>query len=112
MSLHPKFPQSPYEIADPEYRWFPAEEELREKGYEKLLPPLVSALRKHVKDWRDSGYQGATDTSRSLLRWWFATDHPTQDDAGETSLFQYYRLSGNVSWSFYAALSTCPSFSQ
>jgi hypothetical protein len=23
-----------------------------------------------------------------------------------------YRRSGNVSWSFYAALSTCPSFSQ
>lgn len=34
MALHKKFPKSPYEILDPGIRWFPADEALREKGYE------------------------------------------------------------------------------
>ena len=39
MSIHPEFPNSPYEIVNPEYRWFPADESLRDKTYEKLMPP-------------------------------------------------------------------------
>ena len=58
MALHPKFPKSPYEILEPDYRWFPADEALREQGYEKLLPPLVTSLRKKVKEWRDADYKG------------------------------------------------------
>lgn len=90
MALHFKFSQSPYKILDPEYRWFPADEVLREQGYGKLLPPLVYKLRKEVKNWRDSGYDGATDTSKALLRWWFLTDHPKETADGEAFLFQYY----------------------
>lgn len=90
MALHPKFQKSPYEVLDPEYRWFPADEALREQGYEKLLPPLVAQLRKKVKEWRDSGYNDASDTSKVLLRWWFLTDHPKQNEYGEATLFQYY----------------------
>jgi len=90
MALHPKFPKSPYEVLDPAVRWFPADEALREQGYEKLLPPLVAELRKKVREWRLSGYEGASSTSRALLRWWFLTDHPTQNANGETLLFQYY----------------------
>ena len=41
MGLHPNFPTSPYAPLVPEQRWFPAAEELRNKSYEKLLPPLV-----------------------------------------------------------------------
>ena len=44
--------KSPFEILDPEKRWFPADESLRERTYEKLLPPLVANLRKAVKKWR------------------------------------------------------------
>ncbi len=29
MAIHPSFPTSPYEILDPDYRWFPADETLR-----------------------------------------------------------------------------------
>lgn len=90
MALHPKFPQSPYEIPDPKYRWFPADEALREKDYGKLLPPLVAELRKKVKAWRDSNYNGASETSRALLKWWFLTEHPTENSDGEVFLFQYY----------------------
>ena len=50
MALHPKFPKSPYEVLEPEFRWFPADEALRTQGYEKLLPPLVAELRKAIKN--------------------------------------------------------------
>lgn len=90
MALHSKFPKSPYEILDPATRWFPADETLREQGYEKLLPPLVAELRKKVRDWRVSDYSGASETSRALLKWWFLSDHPTEGKDGETFLFQYY----------------------
>lgn len=90
MALHKDFPKSPYEILDPEKRWFPANEELRGKSYEKLLPPLVANLRKLVKKWRDSEYEGATNTSKSLLRWWFQKEHIKTDLNGETTKFQYF----------------------
>ena len=80
MALHPKFPDSPYAILDPAVRWFPADETLRETSAEKLMPPLVPALRKKVKEWRDSGYAGATATSRSLLQ--LVVFDPTPDAAG------------------------------
>ncbi len=75
MAIHPSFPTSPYEILDPDYRWFPADEALREASYEKLLPPLVSKIRKEVKAWRDNQYDGASATSKALLSWWFHTEH-------------------------------------
>lgn len=90
MALHQNFPRSPYEILDPAIRWFPADENLREKGYEKLLPPLVAELRKKIHDWRRSDYAGASETSRALLKWWFLTDHAMQTANGETFLFKYY----------------------
>ena len=89
MALHKNFPKSPYEILKPEIRWFPADEALREKGYEKLLPPLVHKLRQEVKKWRDNNYEGVSDTSRALLRWWFQTEHPRETDDGIQD-FQYY----------------------
>ena len=90
MALHPNFPESPYAILDPAVRWFPADEALRESSSEKLMPPLVPELRKKVKEWRDSGYVGATDTSRSLLSWWFNTRHLLPRTDGTMAEFQYY----------------------
>ena len=101
MALHPNFPESPYTILDPAIRWFPADETLRESSSEKLMPPLVPQLRRKVKEWRDSGYVGATNTSKSLLNYWFNTPHllpqaylpsPFGRGAGGEGLaeFQYY----------------------
>ena len=90
MALDPKFPKSPYEILDPETRWFPGDEDLFKSGREKLLPPLVHSIRKEVALWRLSGYKGVSETSKALLHWWFLTDHPVQNSDGETYLFQYY----------------------
>src|SRR3989338_407209 len=90
VALHPKFPSSPYEILDPDIRWFPADEMLREKGYEKLLPPLVATLRKKVKEWREHGYEGATDTSKALLNWWFNKEHIIPSSVDSSFSFRYY----------------------
>ena len=90
MALHPNFPDSPYVILDPALRWFPADEALRESSMEKLMPPLVPQLREKVKEWRDSGYVGAADTSKSLLNWWFNTPHLLPGADGTMAEFQYY----------------------
>ena len=89
MALHKDFPKSPHAILDPKIRWFPADEALREKGYEKLLPPLVYKLRQEVADWRAKNYEGVSETSRALLKWWFQTEHPIETEEG-TAYFQYY----------------------
>ena len=90
MALHPNFPESPYAVLDPAIRWFPADEALRESSSEKLMPPLVPQLRRKVKEWRDSGYVGATDTSKSLLNYWFNTPHLLPQTDGTMAEFQYY----------------------
>lgn len=90
MALHPDFFHSPYEVLPPDQRWFPAAEELRETAYEKLLPPLVAKVREEVKQWRDAGYSGASDTSKALLKWWFETDHLIEQADGTQSQFRYY----------------------
>jgi type III restriction enzyme len=90
MALHPKFPSSPYSILDPEIRWFPADEALRGTSADKLMPPLVPTLRKRVKEWRESGYVGATLTSKSLLNWWFNTPKLWPQPDGTLGDFQYY----------------------
>ena len=90
MSLHPRFPSSPYEVLDPEQRWFPAAEDLRTTALEKLLPPLVAQVRREIKIWRESGYLGASQTSVSLLNWWFCRDHLLEAADGSLSAFRYY----------------------
>jgi type III restriction enzyme len=90
MALHKDFPDSPHAILEPDIRWFPADEALRETGMEKLMPPLVAHLRREVKKFRDSGYVGATDTSKSLLTWWFAKPHLLPNADGGMAQFEYY----------------------
>lgn len=90
MALHPNFPVSPYAPLIPEQRWFPADETMRATAYEKLLPPLVAKVRKEVHAWRNKGYPGASATSVALLKWWFDTEHLTENADGSLSTFNYY----------------------
>ena len=90
MALHPDFPESPHEIADPSVRWLPDNEALRDTGYGRLLPPLIHKIRQEVKAWRDDGYNSAAETSKALLNWWFNTPHPVEGADGTMSEFQYY----------------------
>ena len=86
MPLPPNFPASPHIILDPDQRWLPGE---RDQRMDKL-PPLVQELRQQVKEWRDNSYQGATDTSISLLRWWFGGEHLLTEADGIAREFRYY----------------------
>lgn len=90
MALHSNFPGDPHVILDPGIRWFPADEAYREKRADQLMPPLVAALRKKVKEWRDSDYAGATTTSKSLLTWWFKTEHLLSLNKGPLEEFEYF----------------------
>lgn len=94
MALHPDFPKDPYAILDPETRWFPADESLREEEkkekWKKLMPPLVPKIRQLVKEWRDNGYAGASPTTRALLRWWFVDEHVQWQSDGTAKVFRYY----------------------
>lgn len=90
MALHPAFPHSPHAILDPDVRWFPADEALRATSMEKLMPPLVAQLRRNVKAFRDSGYEGASETSRSLLNWWFKEPHLLPRADGTQASFEYF----------------------
>ena len=90
MALHPDFPESPHGIIDPSMRWLPDNEALRDTNYRELLPPLVRKIREQVKAWRDNGYNGAAETSKALLNWWFNTPHPMEGADGTMSEFQYY----------------------
>ncbi len=62
--------------------------------------PLVNALRHDVKRWRESGYEGATQVTKELLRYWWREDRPRrlffcQLEAVETNIFlNEIRLSG------------------
>jgi len=85
MALPPNFPESPYAILAPNARWEPGRGDLFE-----MLPPLVSRLRDAVAQWRGGGYQGASQTSRSLLHWWFAQEHWQQSAGGAMQQFRYY----------------------
>ena len=88
MALPPNFPESPHEIIDPSARWRPTNQLLIGNG--DLLPPLVHKIRLAVKAWRDDGYSGATETSKSLLKWWFDTPHPVEEADGTMGEFKYY----------------------
>lgn len=90
MGLHEDFPVSPFDIIDPSIRWFPADESLRDTKMERLIPPLVAKIRKKVKEFRDSGYVGASVTSKALLNWWFNTSHVKANMDGNQFEFKYY----------------------
>jgi type III restriction enzyme len=67
----------PFEILAPEKHWIPAQSQLDafQNDYDKLLPPLVHKIRLAVQKWRAAGYEGASDTSKSLLKFWFSQEH-------------------------------------
>jgi len=90
MALSPNFPTNPFAILDPEIRWYPGEELFTERGYATLLPPLVYKIRKEIKKWRDSEYEGACETTRALLNYWFRTEHSTICTDGSMKEFRYY----------------------
>ncbi|MDD2283979.1 MAG: DEAD/DEAH box helicase family protein [Paludibacter sp.] len=68
---------SPFTILNPNERWAPSQSQIDafSNAYEKLLPPLVYKIRLAVTKWRDDDYAGASNTSKSLLNFWFNSEH-------------------------------------
>ena len=63
------------------------------KGEFHLRPdPCNNAaqLRKKVKEFRDGGYVGTSDTSKSLLNWWFKEPHLLSQADGTMAAFRYF----------------------
>ncbi len=89
MALNKNFPTDPYTILDPAIRWFPGDEAYKDKAHQ-LVPPLVTVLRKEVKAWRDKDYDGATETSRALLNFWFNSEHLLPGRDGNMFEFKFY----------------------
>lgn len=67
----------PFKILSPNERWAPSQSQMDafQNAYEKLLPPLVYKIRLAVAKWRDENYPGASDTTKSLLNFWFNQEH-------------------------------------
>ncbi|MDI9364693.1 MAG: DEAD/DEAH box helicase family protein [Flavobacterium sp.] len=67
----------PFKILSPNERWAPSQSQMDalQNAYDKLLPPLVFKIRLAVAKWRDEDYKGASETSKSLLNFWFNQEH-------------------------------------
>jgi Type III restriction enzyme, res subunit. len=60
------------------------------KNYRRESPlPMVNRLRADVREWRETNYPGASETTRYLLRHWFERDHTLETPNG-TIPFRYY----------------------
>lgn len=68
---------NPFEILNPNERWAPSQSQLDtyKNEYEKWLPPLVYKIRIAVANWRNEGYPSASETTKSLLNFWFNQPH-------------------------------------
>ena len=51
---------------------------------------IAQNLRRFVKEWRETDYPGASDTTRELLHHWFARDHLIEISGGGRVPFRYY----------------------
>lgn len=71
----------PFEILTPDKRWTPGQAQLDafKNKYEMLLAPLVHKVRKAVEEWRNSNYEGATETTKALLNHWFNREHTNEN---------------------------------
>jgi type III restriction enzyme len=67
----------PFKILPPNERWAPTQNQMDafQNVYEKLLPPFVYKIRLAVAKWREDDYEGASETTKSLLNFWFNQEH-------------------------------------
>ncbi len=60
------------------------------KGRRPSPITIAHNIRSVVRDWRENGYYGASDTTRHLLSHWFDRSHIRTTPAGEEFEFRYY----------------------
>ena len=76
-----------HRIPNPEKYGGPA---LIKPGRRPSKCPLVRGIRAEVDGWRRGGYAGASQTSRTLLNYWFSTEHEVADEDGNSIPFHYH----------------------
>lgn len=89
MGLSKDFPVNPFEILEPDIRWFPGDE-VSGADRRNLIPPLVDKIRRGVYQWRNHHYEGASETTKALLNYWFNEEHLIPNAQGQMFKFQYY----------------------
>lgn len=52
--------------------------------------PLVRGIRAEVDGWRRGGYAGVSQTTRTLLDYWFNNEHAVSDEDGNSTRFCYH----------------------
>jgi type III restriction enzyme len=60
------------------------------KGRRPSPVRIAQSIRGAVRDWREAFYVGASDTSRTLLEYWFGRSHRRTTPAGDEFEFRYY----------------------
>ena len=60
------------------------------KGRRPSPIDVAQNLRRHLSEWRESEYPGASDTTRELLAHWFGRDHRIKTPDGMDVPFAYY----------------------
>lgn len=74
----------------------PSPFEIKEKDKRRIsASPIVNSLREAVFNWRKNDYKGASETSKTLLNFWFEEEHKdfryyfAQREAMETIIYLY-----------------------
>lgn len=87
MSTNNDLPDNPFVAIHPNNRWRPDVNLLTDAEIKGIRSPLIEYVRERVYEWRSSGYDKVSETTSSLLNWWFDADG-RQDSNGNT--FEYY----------------------
>ena len=74
MPIPNDFSKSPFEINHPNSRWRP-DIDPTEEDYLQNFARFIENIREQIYDWRQFGYEGISETSKTLLDFWFNTDH-------------------------------------
>ncbi len=89
--------KSPYDVISPKDRWRPDIKSFK-TNVQHHNAPFVEKIREEVYEWRQFGYDGVSETSQSLLNYWFNHEHHTgfkyyfsQREAVESVIYLFER---------------------
>ena len=90
MAIYPKLPRTHCVPVLPALRRLPVDEPLRVSSHERLVAPQMARIRVEVPAWCTTGFSGASNTAREMLRWWFETNLPPRVDVTIEAFCWYF----------------------
>ena len=88
------FPDNPHAILDPAIRWFPADEALREKGADQLMPPLVRRQQLRQTQCCGRARRMCVPIRRSCSSFWSGSGRSWRTTAAAVVLSEHPNSSG------------------